>query len=155
MDSSSDQSEPPSGSQPEEPGTSPMAAIPPEPEVVWPEDPFVADIHAAETDPDTATPNVAEPADPPWTRQGFAQPAPRPAHPISAPAADDPQTAPFPTAAVTSQMSQKSPAEPSVGKTQPPAGRAVDEVMKTQPPTPAAADEVGDKTRSARPAAEA
>lgn len=154
MDSSADQSDPPSGSEPEEPGTSPMAAVPPDPDVVWPEDPYEADGHAAEADADTATPHAAEPADPPWTHQGFAKHSTRPAQPESAPAADDPQTAPFPTAAVTSHWAEKSPAEPSVGKTQPPAAREVDEAMKTQPPTPAAPDEAGDEMKTAPPAVE-
>ena len=80
MDSPADPSDPPAGSKPEEPETSQMAAVPPDPEVVWPEDPFEVDGHAAEADPDSAAPRVPEPADPPWTQQGFAKSAASPAN---------------------------------------------------------------------------
>src|SRR4029077_14637743 len=153
MDSSAEQSDPPSGSKPEEPETSPMAAVPPGPEVVWPEDPIEADAHAADAEPDTATP-----ADPPWTQQAFGRPTVRPphlAHQHSGTADNDPHTAPFPTAAAASSWSEKSPSEPSVGKTQPPASKAMGDAMKTQPPPPHATNEIveaGDEVKTAPPA---
>jgi hypothetical protein len=156
MDSSADQSDPPSGPKPEEPETSPMAAVPPVPEVVWPEDPFEADGHAADAEPGSATPQVAEPVDPPWTQQAFGKSPPRPAHlmhpPHVAPAADDPHTAQFPTQAPTSGWSPKSISEPSVGKTQPPPSPPADEAVKTKPPAPRATEEARDEIKTAPPA---
>ena len=153
MDPSAEDPDPPSGSKPEEPETSPMAAVPAGPDVVWPEDPFEADGHAAEVEPDTAAP-----ADPPWTQQAFGRPTVRPphlAHQHTAPADDDPHTAPFPTAAAASSWSEKSPSEPSVGKTQPPPSSVMGDAMKTQPPTPRATNEIveaGDEVKTAPPA---
>jgi hypothetical protein len=144
---SPDKSDPlrPSGSKPEEPETSQMAAVPPDPQVVWPEDPFEADGHAAETDPDAVTPPVPEPVDPPWTHQFGKQPA-RPGYSHPAPA-HDPHTAPFPTQHASSE---RSPSEPSVGKTQPPASRGA-EPPTTQPP----AAPTGDAMKTAPPVAHA
>ena len=147
---SPDKSDPlrPSGSKPEEPETSQMAAVPPDPQVVWPEDPFEADGHAAETDPDAVTPLAPEPVDPPWTHQ-FGKQSAMPGNSRPAPA-HDPQTAPFPTQHATSGWSEKSPSEPSVGKTQPPASRAA-EPPATQPP----AAPPGDAMETASPVAHA
>jgi hypothetical protein len=144
MDSPGNQSDPlrPSGSKPEEPETSQMAAVPPDPQVVWPEDPLEADGRAAAIDPDAATPAVSEPVDPPWTHQMGKQPT-RPVY--SHPAvADDPHTAPFPTQPPQPSWTARS--DPSVGKTQPPPPHATQEpaareaaapaggAMKTTPP---------------------
>src|SRR6266702_2951070 len=96
MDSSADPADPPTGSKPGEPETSQMAAVPPDSEVVWPEDPFEVDGHAA-ADPDPAAPHVPEPADPPWTQQGFAKAAPRPSHADTAPPAHEAHADPYPT----------------------------------------------------------
>ena len=119
---------PASGSSSDEPDTSQMKAVPAEPDVVWPEDPFVADGGASDEPSAAGEPQVTSPAIPAWPESQFGEPSTPAGHQQVKPLDDDPHTTPFPTRAVIPPWPEKTASDPGVGKTQPPAA------AKTVPP---------------------
>jgi hypothetical protein len=128
MDSPADGSNPPASGNPDEPDTSQMKAVPAQPDVVWPEDPFAADGRASEEPAAEAEPQPTSPSIPAWTEPQFGEPSTPPGDQPVRPLDDDPHTTPFPTRAVIPSWPQRTGSDAAVGKTQPPAA------AKTVPP---------------------
>ena len=170
MDSPADSSNPPAGATPDEHDTSQIKAVPATSgDVVWPDDPYEADGHAAGQEPAAASPEVTSPAIPVWPESQSGAPSTPPGHAHPEPLEDDPHTAPFPT---QQPIASWPPRSGPVGKTQPPAPAAAahdngtedtkppvartEEVLKTAPPAPAEPEPVAaepDVAASAPPVA--